>query len=115
LIRPPDVWQSYRRRHLVGNQEELGEGNNKCSLRSDCFFLHAVKSYGMGADGFTSSQKEGVLWIFIALRTPPRRCMNPRTLRPMARTLTITPPRRLNLNLDTILFTIRTGWKNVFV
>jgi hypothetical protein len=49
-----------------------------------------------GASGFTSPPKEGVLQIFIALKSPsPPPGLNPRTLGPMASTLTITPPRRL--------------------
>jgi hypothetical protein len=50
----------------------------------------------IGADGFTSPPKEGVLRIFTALKNPlSRPGLNWRTLGPMAGTLTITPPRRL--------------------
>jgi hypothetical protein len=46
-------------------------------------------------NGFTSPPKEGVLRIFVALKNPsPWLGFNPRTLGPMANTLTITPPRR---------------------
>jgi hypothetical protein len=42
-----------------------------------------------GADGFTSSPKEGALRIFIALKyRSPRTGLNPRTLGPIASTLT---------------------------
>jgi hypothetical protein len=48
------------------------------------------------ADGFTSSPKEGMLWIFITLKNPsPQLGLKPQTLGPMASTLTITPSRRL--------------------
>jgi hypothetical protein len=51
-----------------------------------------MKSYDMG---FISHPKEGVLRIFIALKNPsPWPGSNPRTLGPMASTLTTTPPRR---------------------
>jgi hypothetical protein len=46
--------------------------------------------------GFTSPPKEGVLQICITLKNPsPRPGFNPRTLGPMASTLSISPPRRL--------------------
>jgi hypothetical protein len=48
-----------------------------------------------GTSGFTTPQKEGVLRIFIAFKNPlllPG--LNPRTLVPVASTLTITPPTR---------------------
>jgi hypothetical protein len=46
--------------------------------------------------GFTSHPKEGVLRIFISLKTPsPRPGLNPRPLGTVASTLTTTPPRRL--------------------
>jgi hypothetical protein len=47
-----------------------------------------------GTSGFTSHPKEGVLWIFIALKNPsPRPALNPRPLVLVASTLTTTPPR----------------------
>jgi hypothetical protein len=62
------------------------------TLTSD--FLHAVKILQHGADGFTSLPKEGVLWVFIALKIPPPQPdLNSRTLGKIASTLTITPPR----------------------
>jgi hypothetical protein len=47
-----------------------------------------------GASSFTSHLKEGVLWIFIALKNPlPWSGFNPRPLGPVASTLITTPPR----------------------
>jgi hypothetical protein len=47
-----------------------------------------------GTSGFTSYPKEGVLWIFIALKNlSPRLGLNPRPLGPVAGTLTTTPLR----------------------
>jgi hypothetical protein len=48
-----------------------------------------------GASGLTSSPKKGVLRNFIVLNPSRQRGFNPRTLGPLASTLTITPPRRL--------------------
>jgi hypothetical protein len=51
-----------------------------------------------GTFGFTSHPKEDVLRIFIALKNLyPRQGLNPRTLDPVASTLTTTPPRRLDM------------------
>jgi hypothetical protein len=48
-----------------------------------------------GISGFTSSPKEGVLRIFIALKNPsPQSSLNPLPLGPVVSTLTTTPPRR---------------------
>jgi hypothetical protein len=64
------------------------------------FFFTCRKILWHGADGFTFLLKEGVLRMFISLKNPSHRLgLNPRTLGPMARTLTITPPRRLYLPL----------------
>jgi hypothetical protein len=58
--------------------------------------LYIVKILRRGASGFTFLPKEGALRIFIALKNPsPRPGLNPRTLGPMASTLTITPPTQL--------------------
>jgi hypothetical protein len=49
----------------------------------------------MGPSSFTSHPREGVLWIFIALKNPsPWPGSNPQPLDPIASTLTTTPPRR---------------------
>jgi hypothetical protein len=63
--------------------------------------LHAVKFYDMGPSRFTSQPKEGVLRIFIALKSPSSRPgLNPRPLGLVAGTLTTAPPRlRLALAL----------------
>jgi hypothetical protein len=58
-------------------------------LRRD--FLHAVKSYGMGQTT-TSPPKEVALRIYIALKHSSSAGLNPRTLSPMASTITIRPP-----------------------
>jgi hypothetical protein len=56
--------------------------------------LHAV-NLRHGTDGFTSPLKEVVLRIFITLKNP-RSGSNPRTLGPVASTLTTSPPRATN-------------------
>jgi hypothetical protein len=58
-------------------------------------FLTCCKILRHGTSGFTFHAKEGVLRIFIALKSPsPRSGLNPRSLGPVASTLTTTPPRR---------------------
>jgi hypothetical protein len=53
-----------------------------------------------GTSGFISLPKEGVLRIFIALKSPsPWPGLNPRPLGQVASTLTTTPPRRLTIVL----------------
>jgi hypothetical protein len=77
----------------------MGDKNENLALRiifvHTCkWFLTCLKILWNGADGFTSPPKEGVLRIFIALKNQsPRPGLNPRTLGPVASTLTITPPR----------------------
>jgi hypothetical protein len=59
-------------------------------------FLTCRKILRRGTFGFTSHQKEVVLRIFMALENPsPLSGLNPRTLGPVASTLTTAPPRRL--------------------
>jgi hypothetical protein len=52
----------------------MDEGNENLVYPSPWGFkrlyLHAVKSYDMGPSGVTSHPKEGVLRIFIALKSP---------------------------------------------
>jgi hypothetical protein len=56
-----------------------------------------------GAGGFTSPSKEFALRIFIALKNPsPWSGFNPRTLGPIAITLTITPLKRLPVTLQSV-------------
>jgi hypothetical protein len=64
-----------------------------------CSYIEVIftwyKMLQCGVSGFTSLPKEGVLRISIAPKSPsPRQCKNPRTLGPMARTVTITQQRR---------------------
>jgi hypothetical protein len=74
----------------------MGEGNDEFMFIFASNFLHAVKSYDTGPPGNTSPPKEGVLRIFIVLKSSSLRpALNQRTLDLMAITLTITPPRRL--------------------
>jgi hypothetical protein len=87
-------WQSYQQ----AKQEELSEGNDDLALRS--IFVHAAKGSLTcrkilhGANGFTYPPKEGVLWIFIAVKSVSSSAgMNSRTFGPMVSTLAITPPR----------------------
>jgi hypothetical protein len=61
--------------------------------------LHAVKILRHGTSGFTSHLKDGVLWIFIALKNPlPWSGLNLQPFGPVASTLTTTPPRQLMAN-----------------
>jgi hypothetical protein len=66
-------WQCYEQSHLVANQKVLGEVNDEFSPRSIYYlfilrsgFLHAVKSYDMGVDGFTYRPNGVLQRIFIA-------------------------------------------------
>jgi hypothetical protein len=60
-------------RHLLAKQENLGE-NGPGILLTKYFvlvgFLACRKILRHGTDSFTSSPKEVVLWIFIALKNP---------------------------------------------
>jgi hypothetical protein len=68
------------------------------------WYLYDVKSYDLGPY-FTSSPKEGRLQNFTALKHPsPQPGLNPRTLGLIARTLTITSPRLLSLEVVDIFF-----------
>jgi hypothetical protein len=62
------------------------------SIHARKVLLHAV-NLRHGTDGFTSPPKEVVLRIFITLKNRPRPGLNPRTLGPVASTLTTSPPR----------------------
>jgi hypothetical protein len=62
-------------------------------LQSYLFTFRTMLRYG--TSGFTFPANEGVLRIFMFLKTSlPRPGLNPRTLCSVARTLTIIPPRR---------------------
>jgi hypothetical protein len=63
----------------------------------------------MGLSGSTSHPKECVLRIFIALKIPSSwPGSNPRTLGPLASTLTTTPPRQL-MHMITGIFPVKIG------
>jgi hypothetical protein len=64
------------------------------SIHARKVLLHAVNLRHV-TDGFTSPPKEVVLRIFITLKKNhrPRSGSNPRTLGPVASTLTTSPPR----------------------
>jgi hypothetical protein len=65
---------------------------NGGNLAYATFFIHARKVLlRHGTDGFTSPPNEVVLRIFITLKNPSG--SNPRTLGPVASTLTTRPPR----------------------
>jgi hypothetical protein len=72
--------------------------------------LHAV-NLRHGTDGFTSPPKEGVL--FITLKNRPG--SNPRTLGPVASTLTTSPPRatevRIYFRLNQVTYSTRRSVK----
>jgi hypothetical protein len=93
------LWQSFQQ-SSGSKQEEWANGIINLALGTVFVltgkgFLAYRKILRHGADGFTSPLKEGVLRIFIALKNPsPRPGLGLRTLRLIARTLTITPPRR---------------------
>jgi hypothetical protein len=63
--------------------------------------------------GFISLPKEGLLGIFIAIKNPsPRPGLNPRTLGPMASTLTITPPMTPLLEISTMVSQLQSDFVN---
>jgi hypothetical protein len=55
------------KKHGKGN-DEFGIGS--ILVYTSKWYLHAVKSYGIGSKAFTSPPKEGVLRIFIAFKIP---------------------------------------------
>jgi hypothetical protein len=99
LVHQSALWQSYQQSHLVANRKDVCEGNDGFFTKS---FFHTTKGYlacrkilRLGAFGFTSATKEGVLWICIALKNPsPRPGLKSRCLGPIASTLIITPSTR---------------------
>jgi hypothetical protein len=78
----------------------MGEGYDSLVFSSPWDFKISFtgrKILRHGTSGFTSHLKEDVLRNFIALKNPsPLPGSNPRPLGPVASTLIITPPRRLN-------------------
>jgi hypothetical protein len=74
------LWQSYQRRHLgqVWGMDEEWEFCLSVSEILQRIFLTCRKILRHGTSGFTSHKKEGVLWIFIALKNPsPRPAVDP--------------------------------------
>jgi hypothetical protein len=98
LTAPSTCWFSSNR-DISGASGSAGEGNE--NLVYSTFPWHFKRSLTRckvlrhGTSGFTSHPKEGVLWIFIALKNPsPWPGSNPQPLGLVASTLTTTPPRR---------------------
>jgi hypothetical protein len=89
------VWLSCQHKHLRASKR-MGEGNENLVYPSPWDFKRSLtcrKILRHGTCGFTSHPKERVLRIFIALKyLSPWPGSNPRTLRPVASTLTTTPP-----------------------
>jgi hypothetical protein len=78
--------------HLAVSQETWVRNGRWILLASITSSIHARKvllNLRQGTDGFTSPPKEVVLRIFITLKNQS----NPRTLGPVASTLTTSPPR----------------------
>jgi hypothetical protein len=80
------LWKSYQQRHLGASRRN---GRRSESFAHQCVryingSLRCRKMLLLGAFGFTSHQKEGVLRIFISLKNPsPRPDLNPRPLGPV--------------------------------
>jgi hypothetical protein len=102
---PSVLWLQHR--HLVA---KLGETWRDMSLKlADVVSLSCYARFfnilQYGADGFTSPPKEGVPRIFISPKNPSSRPgFNPRTLGPMASTLTISPPRRIQGGVRAVMY-----------
>jgi hypothetical protein len=79
------IWQSHQETR-VRNGLLILLTSTTSSIHARKVLLHAV-NLRHGTDGFTSPPKEVVLRIFITLLS------NPRTLGPVASTLTTSPPR----------------------
>jgi hypothetical protein len=100
-IRPPERSLAVLPESSSSKQDAWAKEMMASALRS--IFVHTSKVIFTcrkilrhGASGFTSTPKEGVLRIFIALNyLSPRPGLTPRTLRPVASTLTTRPPRQL--------------------
>jgi hypothetical protein len=93
------LWQSYQQSHLVAKQEGTCE-ENTFYLAKYLFYTSkgsftCRKILRHGTDGFTPPPRRKVRCGFLSpikIRRP-RPGLNPRTLRPMASTLTIRSPR----------------------
>jgi hypothetical protein len=104
------LWQSYKQRHLIAKQEELEKGNCESCLTEYLFHtpkgsLTCRKTLLHGPDGFTSPRKGGELLILSPIKIHrPRPGFNPRTLGPMASTITARPFRMIRfIHEDQIL------------
>jgi hypothetical protein len=100
LTRPPELSGNPTNSNLVASRRNGRKEWWIWLYEIFCSYLQVIftcrKILRHGASVFTSSSKECVLWIFIALKYPsPRPGSNPRTLDLMRSTLTITPPRRV--------------------
>jgi hypothetical protein len=78
--------------------------NSVCSHRTTAIHfrdsLHALKSYDMGPTALIPLRMKACCGLLSPLQIRPRPGLNPRTLDPMATTLTITPPRTTTLKLQ---------------
>jgi hypothetical protein len=97
---------------------EISRASRRNGRKSENFAYHYVKCFKWsltcskilrhGTSGFTSHPKEGVLWIFIALKNPSSLPgLNPRPLGPVASTLITTPPKRPFMSLQMLGRTCR--------
>jgi hypothetical protein len=98
LIQPSQTSSSNYQR-LLWRSRETRMRNGRWILPTSTYrvrrvLLHAV-NLRHGTDGFTSPPKEDVLLITLKIHRP-RLGLNPRTLGPVASTLTTTPPRVTN-------------------
>jgi hypothetical protein len=84
---------------VLPSLERVGEWNENLIYPFPWDFKRSIacrKIVWRGTSGFTSHLKEGALRIFIALKNPSSwPGSNSQPLGPVASTLTITPPRRL--------------------
>jgi hypothetical protein len=108
LIRLPELSVNPNSRIIWQQAGEMGEEYEEfCPVKY--FYSHKWlptrrKILRHEPSGFTSPPKEGVLRIFIALKSPSTWLgLNPQTLGPMASTLTILRPRRLRLEENIVL------------
>jgi hypothetical protein len=93
------LWQYYQEIHLT-KQEELGERNYEFCFTK--YFFHISKGsltfckiVRHGPSALLPLRTKACCGFFIALKNPSSQPgFNPRTLGPMANTLTITSPRR---------------------
>jgi hypothetical protein len=101
LWQPPVLSSGPVSRDISGASKKMGEENENLVYPSPWDFKSSLichKILRHGNSGFTSHPKEGVLRIFIVLKSPlPSPASNSWPLGPVASIPTSTPPRRLNL------------------